>query len=486
MSESFAWKYFVKCEKEDSAVCNKCKSVLKCKGWSTSGLIRHLSKKHNINKPSDILGKRPAEEEASTSNKRLPVQTKLTFAIRKETCAEIVTKLATLDGISINSITKSQFIRQSLFDKGFCLPKNPSHVMDLVHSQYDNIKDRVCSEITSCLNSGSRFSLSLDEYTSLNNRRYLNINVHRNDGKFWNLGMVKINGSMPAEIAVDSVRTKLEEFGLSLDKHIVSCVTDGASVMVKFGRLIACDHNLCYAHGIHLAVCDVLYRKTDTIVDAMMEETVEQTRRHSDGGDEDEDNDFSMNIDSEVECGGNCDVEIDINLDVNDTDEKINVSAVINKVRKIARLFRKSPLKNEILQKYVTEDHGKNLMMILDTKTRWNSLLAMLERYVEIRSPVSKALIDLKNTDIEIEKEEATVIQNVVSALLPVKTGAEKLGNRDSTLLSSEAVFKFILNELKEQKNSFALLIRNSMIQRIKERRNGNLVGLIKYLHFGK
>ena len=73
---------------------------------------------------------------------------------------------------------------------------------------------------------------------------------------------------MPAEKAVEAVQNKLSEFGLDLEKHVVACVTDDASVMVKFGKIIDCDHQLCYAHGIHLTVCDVLYRKTDTVVEA--------------------------------------------------------------------------------------------------------------------------------------------------------------------------------------------------------------------------
>ena len=43
--------------------------------------------------------------------------------------------------------------------------------------------------------------------------------------------------------------------------NVVDCVTDGAAVMVKFGKYIVCGHKLCYAHGIHLAVCDVLHEK---------------------------------------------------------------------------------------------------------------------------------------------------------------------------------------------------------------------------------
>ena len=40
--------------------------------------------------------------------------------------------------------------------------------------------------------------------------------------------------------------------------------------------------------------------------------------------------------------------------------DTINVSMIISKVRKIVRFFPKSPLKNQILHKYVQEEHGKN------------------------------------------------------------------------------------------------------------------------------
>ena len=86
--------------------------------------------------------------------------------------------------------------------------------------------------------------------------------MHKGGGSFWNLGMVKIACAMPAEKAVETVQNKLLEFGLNLEKHVVACVTNGASVMVKFGKIIYCDHQLCYAHGIHFAVCDVLLEIT--------------------------------------------------------------------------------------------------------------------------------------------------------------------------------------------------------------------------------
>ena len=62
--------------------------------------------------------------------------------------------------------------------------------MGLIHTQYFKVKDHIDSEIRSRVSAGLvRFSLSLDEYTSLNNQQYLNIIVHKGGGSFWNLGM---------------------------------------------------------------------------------------------------------------------------------------------------------------------------------------------------------------------------------------------------------------------------------------------------------
>ena len=45
-------------------------------------------------------------------------------------------------------------------------------------------------------------------------------------------------GSFPAEVAAEIVARRLDEFNVSLEKHVVVCVTDGAAVLVKFGESI--------------------------------------------------------------------------------------------------------------------------------------------------------------------------------------------------------------------------------------------------------
>jgi hypothetical protein len=47
-------------------------------------------------------------------------------------------------------------------------------------------------------------------------------------------------------------------FDISLEKDIVAVVTDGPNVMLKVGKLLNTEHQLCFTYGIHLAVCDVL------------------------------------------------------------------------------------------------------------------------------------------------------------------------------------------------------------------------------------
>jgi len=69
---------------------------------------------------------------------------------------------------------------------------------------------------------------------------------------------------------------------------------------------------------------------------------------------------------------------------------------VVNKVRKIVKMFRCSPTRNDAtLQQYVKQELGKELSLTLDCTTRWNSLIDMLSRFKQLRGTVQKALIDL-------------------------------------------------------------------------------------------
>ena len=88
----------------------------------------------------------------------------------------------------------------------------------------------------------------------------MNINVH-DVNKHWSLGLVRFRGSLNSKRITDIVKERLTEFGLNLNRDIVGATSDGASVMIKFGNENEFAHQLCLAHGIHLTVCDVLYKE---------------------------------------------------------------------------------------------------------------------------------------------------------------------------------------------------------------------------------
>lgn len=60
---------------------------------------------------------------------------------------------------------------------------------------------------------------------------------------------------------VNIVKERLKSFNLNIKDDIIGITTDGASMMVKVGKLMPCYQQLCYAHGIQFAVINVLYKK---------------------------------------------------------------------------------------------------------------------------------------------------------------------------------------------------------------------------------
>jgi hypothetical protein len=61
-------------------------------------------------------------------------------------------------------------------------------------------------------------------------------------------------------------------------------------------------------------------------------------------------------------------------------------------LRKLVKYFKNSTVRNSILQKHVIEDFNKDLKLILDGETRWNSLV---ERLLKLKNCIRKDLIDI-------------------------------------------------------------------------------------------
>lgn len=145
-------------------------------------------------------------------------------------------------------------------------------------------------------------------------------------------------------------------------------------------------------------------------------------------------------------------------------------------MRQIVKMFKNSPVKNDVLQSYVTEEMKNESQLILDCKTRWSSLLDMLERFYFLRKPIKKALVDVGG-GLDIDDEELSTILEIVDALKPVKATVKALCRRDANLLTADAILSFAMKQLQQQNTSLSADLFHSLKKRI--------LGVLKYLHSG-
>lgn len=223
--------------------------------------------------------------------------------------------------------------------------------MNHVYKYFESAKKEVIERIGEL--KAQKFSLTLDEWTSIRNRRYLNINIHSNS-TFFNLGLILISGKCPAEEIERLTEIKLNEFNLSMT-DIVAATIDGAAVMVKFGRSISAMHQQCYNHAFHLPIVDVIFKKKGEVAVA--------EPAYLDYMDDDEDSEN----DEDDECDND---DGDEDGECSSGYERADIHKTLTKLRTTVRLFKSSPVRNSVLQKYVVETNGKELTLLLDCRTK--------------------------------------------------------------------------------------------------------------------
>ena len=199
--------------------------------------------------------------------------------------------------------------------------------------------------------------------------------------------------------------------------HIVGMVTDDASVMIKTGELSGTIHQICHSHGLHLAVCGVLYKKRHNIEDTNENTEVQVYDVFESSGDENDDEPWQVTLPD------------DYNADFGDA-----VSDAISKVRAIVKVFRKRTLKSDCLQKNCEKEFGKRLSLLLDTKTRWNSLLKMLTRFLELKAPIDTTLKELNLESKCLTGDEVAVVKDLSKSLEIIEVGTTALCRCDATV----------------------------------------------------
>jgi hypothetical protein len=385
------------------------------------------------------------------------------FKPRQPTLDCRLARLAAKDGLSFKTLSESadlQFFLRSQYEN---VPRSRRTIQTKVNTFAQSVIVRVKEELQARKSAEAKFCISMDEWTSLRNRRYLNVCLHdyvQNKRVFYNLGLLRITDSMPADRCLQILTDRLAEYGLEMSDIVALC-TDGAPLMVRVGKEANIFHQICLAHGVHLAVCDALYSK------ALNNDEVIKSDNESDSDDE------------------SCADDEDLNV----PDLSPDISQMIAKVRSVVRLFRKSSIANDKLQFFIREAHGKELVLKLDVKTRWNSLFDMLDRFLHLHTCIQQALLALnKPPSFSFSVEEISALKSVCTVLRLVSVVIERLNRRDANLVTAKQMTEFVSMKLhlinEEESNRVASVLLQAWHSRIAER-TSTMTHVLEFLQTG-
>ena len=115
-------------------------------------------------------------------------------------------------------------------------------------------------------------------------------------------------------------------------------------------------------------------------------------------------------------------------------------------------MFFEGRLKVQIAETQNQNSKSKSFFLtFLDCKTRWNSLLDMLERFLKVKDCIQKSSIDVKSA-LTFFEEEFCQVFIILDGLQPGKIAVESLCERNSNLVTASATMQFLLNKIDGQK----------------------------------
>ena len=181
----------------------------------------HLQSKHKIKVKSV-----KSIENIGEPSKSKVAKIESFFKPDKEPLGEVISKLVAVDGLTFRQVPNSILLRRAFKADGYNIPMSPQNVRDLFMKEFQSNIDILTKKVKWILESEGRFLLSFDESTSVRNRRYINLNLHKIES-FDSLGMIMVKGSLSSQATIDLVKKRLLNFSLNVDNHIIATITDG-------------------------------------------------------------------------------------------------------------------------------------------------------------------------------------------------------------------------------------------------------------------
>jgi hypothetical protein len=198
--KSFVWDYLVKVS--DYKQCKKSNYIDKTPSATTTAMASHLLLKHNIRR-TDADNVDQTQQQAAAGQRGSITQ----FAIPQRSREEWMTRLVVIDGLSAHQVAKSEFIGVACQSMRLASVKSHTGVSNIVTGYIEKMKEDTRTEITETLSQGKRFSIVTDEWTSIRNRRYLNV-CAVSSSSCLNLELARCKGSVIAKVVAAMVQER--------------------------------------------------------------------------------------------------------------------------------------------------------------------------------------------------------------------------------------------------------------------------------------
>ncbi|CAB5213516.1 unnamed protein product [Rhizophagus irregularis] len=430
---SNVWNHFDKFKDEKGVIWAKCRycsggKYNMGKGSSTGNLNRHLKLHPNKIDPPTMKQVELMNNFLREDNQRLI----FTNEIFRE-------KLATwiaADDLPFTTVESPEFG----YLINICNPSARIPTADTVKNDILKIFKNYQTKIQNLLqNVPGKISFALDAWTSPNILGFLGITCHYIDAN-WKLrdillDFVYLEGSHSGENLANAFLKCLEE--KKIFTKTLGITTDNAANNNTFLKEFekTCiknhiefhhkrNHVRCIAHVMNLAVQEIL---------------------------------------KYIKAGEPQDEDIILDDILNNTN--LFTNKIIPKLRKLIVKIRASPQRRERFFRQCNSQNIKELNLILDVKTRWNSTYLMLKRALELQVPLDNiAAIDRELNDFSILSDEWKIIEELCRVLKIFQDATEYMSQSKFITLSASipvynALLEHIENLLDEQNTSYCPIL---------------------------